>query len=89
MNTQKGVVKTINAIDKISDKFQKREFSITAEGEYPQILLFQLTQDKCNLIDNFAEGQEIEVHYNVRGREWTNPEGIVKVFNSLEAWKLQ
>ena len=85
-----GTLKMKNAEQKVSEKFRKREFVITDNSsQYPQHLLFQLTQDRCNLIDSYNVGDEIKVHFNLRGREWTNPQGEVKVFNSLEAWRLE
>ena len=33
-------------------------------------------------------GDEVTAHINLRGREWTNPQGEVKYFNTIEAWKL-
>ena len=48
----------------------------------------QVTQERCELLDNFAEGDEIQAFINIRGRSWTNPQGEVKYFNSLEAWKI-
>ena len=75
----------------ISDKFKKLEFVITdkTEPEYPQHISFQLTQDKCNLINKYNEGDEIKVHFNLRGREWTSPQGELRHFNTLEAWRLE
>ena len=85
----KGKVKVVMPELVISDKFKKREFVLTTEGEYPQDVLFQLSQDKCSLGDMMQEGHEVTVHINIRGREWTNPQGEVKYFNTLEAWKLE
>jgi len=85
----KGKIKVINATNVVSDKFSKREFVLTENSsQYPQDLLIQLTQDKCSLIDGFNVGQEIEVQINLRGREWINPQGEAKYFNTIEAWKI-
>ena len=74
----------------VSEKFKKREFVITDNSsQYPQQLMFQLTQAKCSLLDEFNVGQEIKVHFNLRGREWTSPDGEIKYFNTLEAWRLE
>ena len=74
----------------VSDKFSKREFVLTdASTMYPQDISFQLTQDQCSMLDNFMEGQEAEVSFNLRGREWTSPQGEVKFFNSLEAFRVE
>ncbi len=56
---------------------------------YPQDILFQLTQDKCGLVDGFQPNDQIEVSFNIRGREWTSPQGEVKYFNTLEAWRIE
>lgn len=73
----------------VSDKFKKREFILTTDGStpYPQHVSFQLSQDKCDLIDQFNEGQDIEVSFNLRGREWNGPQGV-KFFNTLDAWRI-
>ena len=75
---------------KVSDKFKKREFVLKTEGStpYPQFVSFQVTQDKCGLLDSYNEGDEIKVHFNLRGREWNGPQGI-KYFNTLEAWRIE
>ncbi len=75
----------------IKETFKKREFVIEyIEGNpmYPQYVLFQLIQDRCNLIDKFGRGDELTVEFNLRGREWTSPQGEKKYFNSLEAWRI-
>ena len=85
----KGKIKVINPTNVVSEKFSKREFVLTENSsQYPQDLLIQLTQDKCSLIDGFNVGQEIEVEINLRGREWINPQGEAKYFNTIEAWRI-
>lgn len=85
-----GVLKVKNETQQVSEKFKKREFVITDNSsQYPQHISFQLTQDKCSLLDNYNIGDEIKVHFNLRGREWTDPQGKVKYFNSLEAWRIE
>ena len=86
----KGVVKMIRQTQQVSDKFSKREFVVTdgSEEKYPQDIMFELTQDKTTLLDNVMEGQEVEVSFNLRGREWKSPQGETKYFNTLEVWKM-
>ena len=85
-----GILKVKEEAQQVSDKFRKREFVLTDNSsQYPQHISFQLTQDKCGLIDNYAVGSEIKVHFNLRGREWTSPKGEVKYFNTLEAWRVE
>jgi hypothetical protein len=85
----KGTIKVINKTQVINEKFSKREFILTDESQYPQDILFQATQDKCSLLDNIGVGRQVEVSFNLRGREWTSPGGEVKYFNTLEAWKIE
>lgn len=67
-----------------SGSFQAREFVIEVEsGQYSQLIKFQLTQDRCDLIDSYSEGEEIQVHFDLRGREWDG-----KYFTNLNAWRL-
>lgn len=85
-----GIIKVKGNVQQVSEKFKKREFVLTDNSsQYPQFILFELTQDKCSLLDNFNQGEEVKVHFNLRGREWTNKEGQVKYFNSLQAWRLE
>ena len=85
-----GTIKVISDTQRISDKFQKREFVVTdTTSMYPQDILFQTTQDKCNLLDQFQVNENVEVSFNLRGREWTSPQGEVKYFNTIEAWRIE
>lgn len=84
-----GFVKVINPTVQVSEKFSKREFVVTDNSsQYPQDIMFQLAQDKCDLINPFTEGQEVEVSFNLKGRMWTSPTGEEKYFNTLEAWRI-
>lgn len=71
-------------IESKSSSFQTREFVITTEGTYPQYVKFQLTQDKCGLIDAMQENEKIKVSFDLRGREWQG-----KYFTNLNAWKIE
>lgn len=85
-----GVIKVINPTVQVSEKFSKREFVLTdTSSMYPQDILFQMTQDKTAILDTFMEGETAEVSFNLRGREWTSPQGEVKYFNTLEAWRVE
>ncbi|HLG04051.1 MAG TPA: DUF3127 domain-containing protein [Bacteroidia bacterium] len=89
MSEIKGILKIKSEEQIVTEKFRKREFVITDNtSQYPQHITLQLTQDRCNLIDKFNVGDEIRVQYNLRGREWTSKEGVVKYFNTIEAWKI-
>ena len=76
----------------VSDKFKKREFVIEYRDNpnmsFSEMLKFQLTQDRCNLIDAYTIGQEIKVFFNLRGRRWEK-DGAVSYFTNLEGWKVE
>jgi single-stranded DNA-binding protein len=80
-----------NDAEQITDKFRKREFVVSDESsQYPQEIIFQLVQDKVDLLDPFNEGDQIKVNFNLRGRRWENPKtGETRFFNSLDAWRLE
>jgi single-strand DNA-binding protein len=68
-----------------SDKFQAREFVIEIQsGTYPEFIKFQLTQERCSLLDSYNEGEEIKVHFELRGREWQG-----KYFTNLTCWRIE
>ena len=69
--------------------FRKREVVITTEEQYPQHLMIEFVQDKTELLNNFSEGQPVKISINLRGREWTNPQGEVKYFNSIQGWRIE
>lgn len=85
-----GTLKVLNDTQKITDTFSKREFVVTeSSSNYPQDILFQATQDKCSMLDGLNQGDVVEVSFNLRGREWTSPQGEIKYFNSLDAWRIE
>lgn len=87
----KGKIVEIFETAQVSDKFKKREFVVEyAENiQYPEYIKFEVIQDKCDLLNGFAPGQEIDVFFNLKGRKWTDPKGETKYFNTLQAWKIQ
>lgn len=86
----KGSIKVINDTVQITEKFSKREFVVSdGAGMYPQDISFQAAQDKCSMLDGFTENDQVEVSFNLRGREWTSPQGEVKYFNTLDAWRIE
>jgi hypothetical protein len=87
----KGKVKQVMDTQVISEKFSKRDLILTDDSneKYPQHLAIQFTQDSVNLLDGLNVGEEIDVSINLRGREWTSKEGVVKYFNTIEGWRIE
>ncbi|MEZ4793508.1 MAG: DUF3127 domain-containing protein [Gelidibacter sp.] len=69
--------------------FRKREVVVTTEEQYPQHIMVELVQDKTDLLDNFKVGQNVKISINLRGREWVNPQGETKYFNSIQGWRIE
>lgn len=86
----KGTLYKKFEIQEISDKFKKREFvlEVAENPKYPELIKLELVNDKCTLLDNTKIGTELDVHINLRGKEWTDSNGDVKYFNTIQAWKI-
>ena len=84
-----GIIKLVGATQEIGAKgFRKRELVVTTAEDYPQMIMIEFTQDKVDLLNSFEVGQSVKVAINLRGREWINPQGEAKYFNSLQGWKI-
>ena len=84
-----GTVKKIFEIQSFPSGFQKREMVILTQEQYPQPISIEFLSEKINLLDHISEGDQVKIGINIRGREWTNPEGQVKYFNSITGWRLE
>jgi len=85
-----GKIKLIGETQSIgSNGFRKRELVLTTEEQYPQHIMVEFIQDKTDLLDNYQVGQQIKVGINLRGREWINPQGEAKYFNSIQGWRIE
>ena len=85
-----GKIKVLGDIKTYGDNgFRKREVVITTQEQYPQHLLIEFIQDRCELLDPFNVGESVKISINLRGREWENPEGEIKYFNSIHGWRIE
>ncbi|MVO10762.1 DUF3127 domain-containing protein [Flavobacterium sp. TP390] len=84
-----GRVKVINPVQQVSATFKKRELVVTTEEQYPQHIMIEFTQDKTDLLNNYTPGEQVKVSINLRGREWVNPQGETKYFNSIQGWRIE
>lgn len=86
----KGKVHEIGATQQVSETFKKRDLIVEyAENPtYPEYIRFEALQDKTALLDSLKQGDEIEVSFNLRGRPWTNKDGVTSYFNSLVVWRV-
>jgi len=72
-----------------SNGFRKREVVLTTEEQYPQSIMIEFVQDKCDLLNSYQVGQAVKISINLRGREWVNPQGETKYFNSIQGWRIE
>jgi single-strand DNA-binding protein len=94
MSTSYEAVGSICAIydtQQVTDTFKKREFALEIpDGNYPQFVKFQVTQDKTVMLDNYQIGQQVRVLFNLRGREYTRKnDGIKDYWLNLDAWRIE
>ena len=86
----KGTIKSIGQTQSFGDNgFRKRELVLTTDEQYPQSIMLEFVQDKCDVLNSYQVGQSVEVGINIRGREWVNPQGETKYFTSIQGWRYQ
>jgi len=84
-----GKLKMIGeTVDVGTQGFQKRDCVVTTDEQYPQHILVQFVQDKCNVLSNVNVGDNVKIDINLKGREWTNPQGEVVYFNTIQGWRI-
>lgn len=85
--TAEGELYKVFDAESKSGSFRTREFVIRQETnnpQYPEFIKFQLVQDRCDIVDVYAIGEDIRVHFNLKGREWQE-----KFFTNLQAWRIE
>lgn len=80
----KGKIKSIGSVEQKTPKFTIRKFVVETEGKYPTIVEFQLINEKVSLIEPYVVGDDIEISFNIEGREYNG-----NVYNSLKAWNIK
>jgi hypothetical protein len=80
----KGKIKSVGQTEQKSDKFAVRTFVLEIEGKYPEVIEFQLINNNTFIIDTYKVGDEVDVNFNLKGREHNG-----RVYNSLQAWKIE
>ena len=84
-----GKIKMIDQTKEVgSGGFKKRDVVVTTDEQYPQHILVQFVQDKCDLLNGFQVGEPVKIDINLRGREWTNPQGETVYFNTIQGWRI-
>ncbi len=85
-----GTLHFLTETQQVKDTFRKREFVLEIQdGNYPQHIKFQVTQDRCAILDSYKVGQQLKVMFNLRGRPFQNKDGQTLYFTNLEAWRVE
>lgn len=84
-----GTIIRILETKSTSGGFESRSVHIKIEEQYAQVLDIQFTQGKVVELDKFAPGEKVKIDINLKGREWTNPQGEIVVFNTIQGWKIE
>lgn len=84
-----GKVKVVGAVQQVSPTFKKRELVVTTDEQYPQSIMIEFVQDKSDLLNTVSVGENVKVSINLGGREWVNPQGETKYFNSIKGWRIE
>ena len=82
-----GKIKVIQQAETFGT-FTKRGLVVTTDEQYPQDIMIEFVQDKCTLLDKYKVGEDVKIGINLRGREWVNPEGVAKYFNTIQGWRI-
>lgn len=84
-----GKVKVISDEQVVSASYKKRELVVTTDEQYPQFISIEFPQDKGDLLNGLGINDKVKVSINLGGREWINPQGEARYFNSIKGWKIE
>lgn len=85
-----GKVHLVGQSITVSPTYEKRELVVKTDEQYPQLISIEFGQGKCNdKLDGLMVGEDVTVGINLRGREWINPQGEAKYFNSISGWSIK
>lgn len=82
-----GKIKQIN-LNAGNANYEKSEVIVTTDEQYPQHILIEFGGVKSHVPDSYKVGDQVNISVNLRGREWVNPQGETKYFNSIQGWKM-
>ncbi len=73
-----------SGVSRAGKEWNKQEFVIETEDQYPKKICFTLFGEKTSLINGLSNGQEVEVSFNVESREFNG-----RWFHNINAWKIE
>jgi len=84
-----GKIKVKQDVQTFDSGFQKQTLVVTTDDQYPQHIAIEFLKDNIDLIKSFKVNDSVKVSINLGGREWINPKGEAKYFNSVTGWKVE
>jgi len=84
-----GKIKVVGELETFASGFTKKLLVVTTDDQYPQNIAIEFMKDKIDLLNGYAVGQDVKVSINLGGREWINPQGEAKYFNSITGWRIE
>lgn len=81
----KGRIESCGDVQRVTDKFSKREFTLTIDGKYPQLVRFETNGKALDAVTPLDVGQPATVHFELQGRRSAKGQ----VWNTLRAWKVE
>jgi hypothetical protein len=66
------------------ENFKKREFVVKTKEDYPQEVKLEVTQKYVELLEDYSEGDEVFVKFNIKGKENKG-----NYYNNLSVWKIE
>jgi len=72
-----------SGVSRAGNQWNKQEFVIETEEQFPRKVCFTLFGDKTSLIEPLSVGEEVEVSFNIESREYNG-----KWFHNINAWKI-
>lgn len=85
-----GIITKIGDTIQVTDTFKKRELILqyTSDNKYFEYIKFEAFKDKTELLDKFNEGDNVELFFNIKGREWKDNTGKVSYYNTLSIYNI-
>lgn len=88
-----GVIVQIDEEKQVNERFKKRDFALQVDEEYKgntysQFIPMQVSQTKCDWLDRYNVGDEVNVNFNLRGKRYEK-DGVTRYFSTNEVWKIE
>lgn len=85
-----GHIKKIEKAVQVTERMKKANLILETDrnSDWPQVICVEFVNDSIDYLEQFTENDFVSIGINLRGREWVNPQGETKYFNSINGWKI-